>query len=107
MKKTIMIVSTMLCIGLCAGGGITANAIEARYLACPDMNCPGRIIERECGIKPGYGETKPCGEHPFCTQQLCWLVHYMEYQCNECGYKKGDGWTYKDSYNWICSSQIK
>ncbi len=105
MKKTIMIVSTMLCIGLCAGGGITANAIEARYLACPDINCPGRVVERERDRRERYGETKPCTHHAFCTQQLTWTVHYMWNRCTECGYVK-DEWTYEDNYHWICSSQM-
>ena len=61
MKKGNEIISTVLCIAFCVGSGITANAVEARYLACPDFNCPGRIIEREYDTRNGYGETRPCG----------------------------------------------
>ncbi len=107
MKKGNEIISTVLCIAFCVGSGITANAVEARYLACPDFNCPGRIIEREYDTRNGYGETRPCGMHPFCTEQLVWTIHYMKNQCNECGFVKGPAWTNKDNYRWICSSQMK
>lgn len=104
MKKTIMIVSTMLCIGLCVGGGITANAIEARYLACPDMNCPGRMIEREQEREQWYGDFRPCDEHKSCTQRLTWTVHKMQELCNECGYIRR-AWQYDDNYQWKCIGQ--
>lgn len=86
MKKTIMIVSTMLCIGLCVGGGITANAIEARYLACPDINCPGRMIDREEKVYPVFQKPEHCSEHSFCEIQRSYIRHDWVNQCNECGY---------------------
>lgn len=104
MKKTILIVSTMLCIGLCVGGGITANAIEARYPVCPDIDCAGRIVEYEWATIVQYGETRECSNHPFCTQQLTWTIHYMTRRCEKCGFVKDD-WRYEDNYHWICSSQ--
>ncbi len=105
MKKTIMIVSTMLCIVLCAGGGITANAIEARYLACPDINCPGKVLEREVNRQIVYESPQICDEHPFCTVQKRYTEHYWVLGCTECGYLR-ESWCSYDNVVLIHSTPV-
>ncbi len=92
MKKYIIIAPLVLSIALCTVGSKTANAMEARYLACPDGNCPGRMLEREVKTETVYKEPVNCTEHPFCQKQFYYTVHYWEFSCNECGHVSRE-WT--------------
>lgn len=86
MKKKTIIIYTMLCIALCIGSGITAKAVEARYLACPDINCPGRMVEQQTNTVKIYDKPQHCSVHAFCETQLSYTLHEWELRCTECGY---------------------
>ena len=86
MRKSIAVVSTIMCIALCMGFVMQVNAVEARYLACPDWSCGGMIVDSEISRTTIYEEPQHCKEHSFCQTQVSYILQYMQAECNECGY---------------------